>query len=40
MENIKAILTDDSRSEADRVRDALRAIRNDPPQTSLSKIEE
>lgn len=40
IETVRAILTDDSRSEAERVRDALRVIRNGQPQTSLSKIEE
>jgi CRISPR/Cas system-associated protein Cas7 (RAMP superfamily) len=40
IETVRAILTDNSRSEAERVRDALRAVRNDPPPTSLSKIEE
>lgn len=37
---VRAILTDDSRSEAERVSDALKVISGDAPQICLSKIEE
>jgi hypothetical protein len=40
MEAIQAILSDESRTAAERIRSALKAIRNEPPQTSLSQIEE